>query len=142
MTIVEFLAKYPLTMTAVSIPSRSGHDPKWQADHWRLTITCPGTARKAFTCEYSTGIGHRKVQRHKGTVAPQPVAPALAGVLEALSGDASMGDSTFADWCDDLGCDTDSRKALDTYLACQQINGDLRALMGYDGLADLSNVEW
>lgn len=178
MTITEFLAKYPLTITATSIPSRSGasHDLKWEADHWRLTIACPGTARKAFSCEYSTGIGHRVFsaalalrhgvssdaralgyrdgKRYNGpmdrslkgrevhALCMAIVAPSLETVLESLSLDASCADQTFHDWCADMGYDTDSRKALDTYMVCQQIATDLRALLGYAGMTDLQSVEW
>lgn len=144
MTITNFLAAYPLTLSAIAIPRRScvSHDPKWEADHWQLTISYPGTARKPFVCEYSTGIGHRKVQRHKGTVAPQPVAPSLESVLESLALDVSTGDQTFGDWCADLGYDEDSRRALDSYLACQQVTTGLRALLGGKGLDDLRLVEW
>ena len=34
--------------------------------------------------------------------------------------DSGTCDQSFDDWCDNLGFDTDSRKALDTYLACQE----------------------
>ena len=36
-----------------------------------------------------------------------------------------------------MGYDTDSRKGLDTYLACQQTGTDLRRLLGYDLYAKL-----
>jgi hypothetical protein len=87
-----------------------------------------------MTTYYSTGIGHRK--------GGKPVAPSLSMVLESLALDASTGDQTFSDWCADMGYDDDSRKALDTYLGCQKIATDLRALLGGKGLDDMRSVEW
>lgn len=37
---------------------------------------------------------------------------------------------TFEDHCAELGYDTDSRKALEGYLVCQEIDGKLRRLFG------------
>ena len=39
---------------------------------------------------------------------------------------------SFEDWCANFGYDTDSRKALDTYLACQKQAEDFRRLCGAD----------
>lgn len=44
----------------------------------------------------------------------------LYAVVAALLHDASGADNTFEDWCADYGYDTDSRRAMDTYLTCQK----------------------
>ncbi len=77
----------------------------WKCDSWHFTI-------KGQSFEYYTGTGHRKT----GTA----ITPPIAGLLYSIIIDGSSADSTFEDWCSDFGYDTDSRKALETYLACQQ----------------------
>jgi hypothetical protein len=43
--------------------------------------------------------------------------------------DADTADSTFQDWADELGYDSDSIKALSTYQACCEIAQQLRRLI-------------
>lgn len=57
--------------------------------------------------------------------------PKYRDVIWALAMDAQVGSDTFEDFCGNCGYDTDSRKALDTYLACQEAVHTLRKL-GYD----------
>lgn len=63
------------------------------------------------------------VQGQYATFAP---IPASAGVIWSLLLDSSAANNSFDEWCDDYGYDTDSRKALETYLACQQNGTKLR----------------
>lgn len=56
----------------------------------------------------------------------RPKPPTLDDVLYALVSDAEACDMSFDDWCSSFGYDTDSRKALDTYLACQRNATKLR----------------
>jgi hypothetical protein len=90
--------------------------------------------------EYRTGVGHRKITptairnlHNMGFKNPsvhklrkddikrytQPVQPDIDGVLYSLVMDYLAGQNSFEDFCSDFGYDTDSRKALETYLACQ-----------------------
>jgi hypothetical protein len=55
-----------------------------------------------------------------------PREPSLDDVLYSLVMDASACESSFDDWCSDFGYDTDSRKALETYLLCQENTTKLR----------------
>lgn len=55
------------------------------------------------------------------------IAPTVDQVLESFWMDASLAQGTFDDFCADLGYDTDSRKALNSYLACQEIASQLNA---------------
>lgn len=59
----------------------------------------------------------------------QDATPKLEQVLNSLLSDARAGEMPFDDFCCDFGYDTDSRKALETYLACQKINSDLQSVM-------------
>jgi len=52
--------------------------------------------------------------------------PDCVDVLNSLKMDMPTCDQSFEEWCFDLGMDTDSRKALATYLVCQKSARDLR----------------
>lgn len=80
-------------------------------DEWECRFTFAGRPREPEKFQYFTGLGLRK----KG-----PTPPHAADVLYSLLLDSSAAEMTFASWCAEFGYDTDSRKALDTYLACQE----------------------
>jgi hypothetical protein len=69
--------------------------------------------------------------------------PETAEVLDCLISDASSIESSrsFEEWADDLGYDTDSRKAEETYRACEQTARDLRAFLGDDYEAFMYRTE-
>ena len=69
---------------------------------------------------YSVGSGltHDKAGRE--------VAPDALSIMHSFWMDASGADEAFDDWCLNLGYDTDSRKALEIYLACQATHVALR----------------
>ncbi len=58
--------------------------------------------------------------------------PELAGVLETLYGDASTVENatTFEEWAEDLGYDSDSRKAEAVYSAVIEQTNRLKGLLG------------
>lgn len=115
----------------------------WKCDGWKFNI-------KGQSFEYFTGTGHREAVNNdirqraafgfqgltekdrKGQTLygrkyleqveklRKPLTPPIAGLLYSLILDGSACDESFASWCDSLGYDTDSRKALATYEACQQ----------------------
>jgi len=60
----------------------------------------------------------------------KPQAPSAASVLNSLILDSSASAQSFADWASDFGYDTDSRKSLAIYEACQS-NGDKLAEVFY-----------
>lgn len=112
-------------------------DNDWLCDAWKITITA---GKVGYTFEYYTGTGHRvdnasakfarialkNVSKHSiawrdGVLNNQvPVYPAVAGLLYSLQFDTSTCEQSFDNWCSEYGYDTDSRKALETYLLCQQ----------------------
>lgn len=61
-------------------------------------------------------------------------APDIETVLDCLRSDVSGADQSFEDWCSDLGMDTDSRKALQSYEACRQERTEIEHLVGEAGL--------
>ena len=78
----------------------------WDCDGWSFII-------KGQTFDYFTGLGHRDKSA-------KPQIPPIAGVLYSLILDDSACNESFAAWCNSLGYDTDSRKALKIYEQCQQ----------------------
>lgn len=124
---VEFELPKPIEYDAncTRLASKNKSD-NWQetADQWCITINGIGF-------EYYTGIGHRD----KKTDRPQK--PELSEVLSSLALDATACDESFDDWCCNYGYDTDSRKALETYLACQENAGKLRKI----NIAPLSELQ-
>ena len=95
----------------------------WKCDGWHITFKHLDRSNKAeMDSVYYTGIGHRKDGK--------PKRPGLAGILSSLLSDGQVASETFEDFCADLGYSTDSRKALDTYLACQDSGRKLR-FFGY-----------
>lgn len=94
---------------------------EWVHDAWTVTLRCES---RTLVTPWKAGIGHRS----KRTGAP--ISPKAEDVLGALLSDASLGTESFADFCGNMGLDTDSRKALETYLACQKTGEDLRRLLG------------
>lgn len=83
------------------------------ADEWRVDI---GGQLFAFYM----GLGHRDKKTGR------PNRPKHDDVMHALVSDADACDMSFEDWCADFGYDPDSRKALQTYLTCQETTAKLR----------------
>jgi hypothetical protein len=128
----------------------------WAHDAWRYSITRNGVTASG---PYRTGIGHRVprpgVKRYgvnhvdHGSLGrktdidaacadwTKPVKPPIADVVGALLSDASGVTETFDDWCAEFGHDTDSRRALETYLTCQRTRSQLLKLFGreFDALS-------
>lgn len=113
-----------------------GETVKWEAqtvDHYRVKIG-------AYETDFHQGLGHRKARRPvpsyiKGDRYAMnewkrfhlwPVKPSAAAVLYCLLGDMEAIDQSFTDWANELGYDTDSRKALAIYEACCDTGRALR----------------
>lgn len=70
-----------------------------------------------------------------------PILPEFDSVLWSLSMDSSVIDAGgFEQWADDLGYDTDSRKAEATYRECLDIALKLRAALGDEALRELAEA--
>lgn len=129
-------------------------------DHWRVTISYNG---KSYSTEYHTGTGSRKLitqvkkegNRYYNRIAGQfkteleackaqwlkLIDPTLADVMHNLLSDGSCVEGTFEDFCSEFGYDTDSRRALDTYLTCQGTRSALIKMLGTKLFNELSQLE-
>lgn len=111
-------------------------DSDWPHFAWRVTLQRCG---ESYSSDYRTGIGHAK-PLPKAYVSNSPAAtkwynnvknvnkPTSADIVYSLMSDAQSGSETFEEFCANCGYDTDSRKAFDTYLACQGALNGMRRL--------------
>lgn len=62
----------------------------------------------------------------------EPVPPDAAGVLDCLASDCASVENvrSFEEWAEEFGYDTDSRRALETYRACERLNAALARFLG------------
>jgi hypothetical protein len=137
--ITETLSHAGVTFSAAYRGERADAlDGNHPMDAWVCTFT---RGEKSITFDYFTGLGHRKLPEWRGpgpaprtgtllhaqwVAQAKPQAPSPADVLHCLLSDAEACGQSFKSWCDDFGCDTDSRKAFATYEACQRSGDELR----------------
>lgn len=57
-------------------------------------------------------------------------APCAAGILYCYVSDMDLGSESFEEFCSNCGYDTDSRKALEIYLACQSVGNEMTKFFG------------
>ena len=116
-------------------------DNDWEHFDWWCVISI---GSRSFGTAYRTGVGHsvrmpeswlpddgdgvRRLRWLQSEMAP--IAPTAAGVIGSMVTSGNGSDQTFYDWCSDFGYSTDSRKHLDTYLACQAELVTLRQFFG------------
>lgn len=129
-------------------------DGEWPCFEWRVTLTREG---RKYVLPYKMGLGHiqtpcgKRIQHGRYRNRPcdhircegkeKPTAPTLYDVFCSLKADATMGE-TFHDWCGNYGYDTDSRKAMETYIACQESENESRKLLGSDWTRLLEDDEY
>jgi len=134
-----------------------------EMDHFKYTLKYNGSSMEGF---YSMGVGHRdrkfadtgfhihrmrkngwKMERDLtthggGAWMVKPKGPDVKGVLWSLLMDSNdhIHGISFEDWCDSLGYDNDSIKALKIYEECQKASRDLFAMFGAAGIEELNTL--
>jgi len=89
---------------------RLNNDKKWPHNEWLVTVN-----GESFQCRTGLGIKEKPTQNM---------------VLESLFLDASCGQESFNDFCDNLGYSNDSIKAFDNYRQCMENAKKLRKALG------------
>lgn len=145
----EYLKQIGVAVNTVS-RGETIRDNDWMCDAWNICFARNG---KAEAFEYYTGMGHRVLSdrdhkeveskypepRHPETMhyrnflralesAKKPKAPEPAGLIYSVLLDGAACDEAFEDWCSNFGYDTDSRRAMETYLLCQSNYNKFRKL--------------
>jgi hypothetical protein len=126
---------------------------RWPHFAWRVTLQRGG---ESYSSDYRTGVGHAKPmpKNWRHSLASHEAqaewynsprnwnVPTSADIAYSLMSDAQSGSDTFEDFCSNLGYDTDSRKAFDTYLACQGALNGMRRLFRehFDAVLEATQV--
>ena len=113
--------QYAKFIADTGVTLKSSHAGKSQEngdmrDNWQLRLECEG---RQMRVKYSQGSGWNGK------------APKLSDVLECLASDAVSTENAdgFVEWAQELGFDTDSRKAERSYKQCVKQTDDLRSLL-------------
>jgi hypothetical protein len=77
---------------------------------------------------YRVGKGHGKPTGFLDRRVYQK--PSRLDVVAAVLRDGADADQSFEGWCETFGFDTDSRRALATYLGCQEARDAMRRMFG------------
>ena len=131
MQIKDVVVKHNIRMESFMTHNGGTQEPtKWNI-HIRVN-------HKVETFEYSTGCGLVE-KNHYGQKVPKK--PKIEEVLYCLVLDSSAANQTFYSWCSDFGYEVDSRKSLDTYLACQKEFEKLINVIGYKAFEELKECQ-
>lgn len=114
-------------------------DKEWPHYLWNVTITHKGGF---FTVPYKTGLGLIVKPKHKQPDymmprEPKPAIPTNKDVMYSLLMDADVGDSTFQDYCDNMGASNDSISSLKVYQTCCKYAVQLRKVFTREQMAQM-----
>ena len=70
----------------------------------------------------------------------KPQTPPIAGLLNSLIMDSAAAEQSFSSWCDSYGFDVDSRKALATYMTCQENSDKLHKVFSQAQIAHIQEL--
>lgn len=107
------IGRFTFTVQITSIPRRSD-GATWgdsAATHYQVHVSCKtdnGAKEGAYTCEYSQGSGIEGWPRARR-------------ILESVVSDALAGLADFEEFCDNFGCDPDSRQAERIHSQCRKV---------------------
>lgn len=125
--LTKALADANVTLAIESRPTTISTDKEgWEHYAWSVRVACGD--KRSSAIPYRMGTAH--VIKGKFPVGDRPKAPTAEDVVSSMALDASACNESFDDWCATFGYDTDSRKALETYLACQNSGAELRKVLG------------
>lgn len=122
------LALAGVGLVIINTPTGPTKDKEgWKHYAWTIQLTCDG--RVSSLIPYRMGTAH-VIKAKASWMNDKPKAPRAEDVISSMALDSSACNESFDDWCATFGYDTDSRKALETYLACQSSGAELRKLLG------------
>lgn len=112
---------------------------KWDKPHSAKKILLHGTKSYNYTYQDLGKPGTVHYEQMARTNL-KPVVPHIAGVLYSLVMDSDALEHDYEDWCDNLGFDADSRKALETFLQCQKLGKQLQSIFSRDVLEQIKTL--
>lgn len=129
-SIMQIIKNNHISMTTKRTNRNPNMDNSANMDHWTCVLILrngPMTAKsgpsiRKMTLTFSQGFGHHGAE------------PEVPSVLDCLASDAATIENSpsFEEWASDLGYDTDSRKAEQTFKACKHQAKRLRNFLGDD----------
>jgi hypothetical protein len=161
----EILEYAGVTMRAHLVgEKKNAFGGKIPMDQWRIEFVSKARDNTE-NFDYFTGIGNREKPKwgrlsmpglsifdngpepRRGTLLyaeweklAKPVAPDAACVLYSLIRDSDAVGMSFESWCEELGYDSDSRKAEQTYRECQANADKLRRVFSAADILALENA--
>lgn len=115
----------------------------WECFQWEVKFSRLTNLKQSFSTQFYCGLGHIKANRYPvghWARSEVPVPPTAADVLYSLLSDSEARNQSFADWCADLGYDSDSIKALNTYNACVAADSLLREVFTHTERDQLAHM--
>ena len=116
-SIAEFVATNRISIKSERTYQNPNRPNANNMDHWKCVLNM---SNKKMTVYFSMGYGHKGAE------------PKAEEVLRCLASDSASITENFEEWAADLGYDSDSRKALKTYKACEHSAKRLENFLGYD----------
>lgn len=137
--IQKFITEHNLSMSckhADSNPNMDDADWSRSARHYLCRII-------RNSGDWLAGSDHGTIEIYFSQGSAHTKEPSLSDVLECLASDAATVENAqdFEDWANELGYDTDSRKAEASYEACLEQSDNLKELLGDAYEALLWNIE-
>lgn len=130
--LAKLCEEYQITIESVSVPENplmERDDPG--ACHFHVVVGSTLLSGKWIQTYFSQGAAYRRKPRKSlGERYGRPIKPKAHAVLYCLISDAQVGRGTFADYCDNFGLSTDSRRALKTWEHCVEMAGAIDHLLG------------
>ncbi len=116
MTLADFIKENHITMTCKPTDKNPNIDDDMNMNHW---ICIFRRGRRRLTVPFSMGTA---LERE----------PTIDDVLDCLASDATTieNNSSFEEWCRELGSNPDSRKEERTYKACVAQSKKLKQFLG------------
>lgn len=142
--LTDALVKAGIRLSIESRPTNVTTDKEgWKHYAWTVRILCDGRTSSAIPYRMGTAHVVKPCREYSAYLPIKPKAPSLEDVISSMALDSSACNESFDDWCATFGYDTDSRKALETYLACQNSGAELRKVLGkhYNAVVE-SAQEW
>lgn len=121
---------------------RGEHDPKAVLLGTLYGARAPVAMESTYKMGMAAALPEKWVGGKRQPRLPDPAKrPKVEDVLQALATDATAINSSFEEWCADLGYDTDSRKAYSMFEACRGTFHMLNQFLGLVAVHELLECE-
>ena len=111
-------------------------DREWPHYLYNVIIT----GKNGFwSIPYKCGLGHVIKAKYRNQK-PKPKYPTNSDIMYSLLSDSDAAEYNFSDWCDCLGYDNDSLKAVNTYNTCCEYSVKLKKYFSREQLEEMKTA--